>query len=187
MSQNAAIALPGKEQVFHSTFSIERIYPQSPSRVFFAHANEALKRRWLAEGEGWEVFEFKVDFRLGGAETSRFSFRGGPEITYDASFQHIVPDQRIVFVYRMALAGKPLSVSLATVDIEPAGKGTRLTYTEQGAPISTIRTPLRGAKRVRAGCWKDWRRNCRRRRKRVVGSLRKLKFRRYPSSPLIFS
>ena len=133
MNQNAAIALPGKEQVFHSTFSIERTYPQSPSRVFFAHANEAMKRRWLAEGEGWEVFEFKVDFRLGGAETSRFAFRGGPEITYDASFQHIVPDQRIVFVYRMALGGKPLSVSLATIDLVPAGKGTRLTYTEQGA------------------------------------------------------
>ena len=80
MNHNAAIALPGEEQVFHSTFSIERTYPQSPSRVFFAHANEAMKRRWLAEGEGWEVFEFKVDFRLGGAETSRFAFRGGPDI-----------------------------------------------------------------------------------------------------------
>ena len=133
MNHNAAIALPGEEQVFNSTFSLERTYPQSPSRVFFAHANEAMKRRWLAEGEGWEVFEFKVDFRLGGAETSRFAFRGGPEITYDASFQHIVPDQRIVFVYRMALGGKPLSVSLATIDLVPAGKGTRLTYTEQGA------------------------------------------------------
>ena len=33
MSQNAAIALPGKEQVFHSTFSIERISSRSRRRA----------------------------------------------------------------------------------------------------------------------------------------------------------
>jgi uncharacterized protein YndB with AHSA1/START domain len=132
MNQNAARVTAGKEQVFHATFSIERTYPQAPARVFLAHANEAMKRRWMAEGDGWEIFEFKVDFRLGGAETSRFSFQGGPEISYDASFQDIVPNQRIVSVYRMAFAGKPMSVSLATIELEPAGSGTRLTYTEQG-------------------------------------------------------
>jgi uncharacterized protein YndB with AHSA1/START domain len=133
MNQNAAASPAGKQQVFHATFSIERTYPQAPARVFFAHANEAMKRRWMAEGEGWEVFEFKVDFRVGGTETSRFSFQGGPEITYDASFQDIVENERIVLVYRMAFAGKPMSVSLATVELVPAGSGTRLTYTEQGA------------------------------------------------------
>jgi uncharacterized protein YndB with AHSA1/START domain len=132
MSQNAAVSIAGRQQVFHATFSIERTYPQAPARVFFAHSNEAMKRRWMAEGEGWEVFEFKVDFSVGGAETSRFSFQGGPEITYDASFQDIVPNERIVLVYRMAFAGKPMSVSLATIELEPAGSGTRLTYTEQG-------------------------------------------------------
>jgi uncharacterized protein YndB with AHSA1/START domain len=132
MNQNAAISLASKQQVFHATFSVERTYPQTPARVFFAHANEAMKRRWMAEGEGWEVFEFKVDFRVGGAETSRFSFQGGPEITYDASFQDVVENERIVQVYRMAFAGKPMSVSLATIELVPAGSGTRLTYTEQG-------------------------------------------------------
>jgi uncharacterized protein YndB with AHSA1/START domain len=132
MNQNAAMPLADKQQIFHATFSIERTYPQAPVRVFHAHANEAMKRRWMAEGEGWEVFEFKVDFRVGGAETSRFSFQGGPEISYDASFQDIVPDERIVLVYRMAFAGKPMSVSLATIELVAAGSGTRLTYTEQG-------------------------------------------------------
>ena len=92
-----------------------------------------MKRRWLAEGEGWEVFDFIVDFRVGGAESSHFSFQGGPEVSYDATFQDIVTDRRIVFVYRMAVAGKPISVSLATVELAPSGSGTRLTYTEQGA------------------------------------------------------
>jgi uncharacterized protein YndB with AHSA1/START domain len=121
-----------EQSIIHSTFSIERTYPQSPARVFFAHANQAMKRRWLAEGEGWEVFKFTVDFRVGGSEISRFSFRGGPEISYDAQFQDIVPDRRIVFAYRMAIGPHPISVSLSTVELMPAGMGTLLRYTEQG-------------------------------------------------------
>jgi uncharacterized protein YndB with AHSA1/START domain len=38
--------------VAHSTFTIERTYPVSPARVFFAFADKATKRRWLIEGEG---------------------------------------------------------------------------------------------------------------------------------------
>jgi uncharacterized protein YndB with AHSA1/START domain len=41
-----------QHSVIHSTFRIERSYPQPPARVFFAHADQAMKRRWLAEGEG---------------------------------------------------------------------------------------------------------------------------------------
>ena len=50
------------ETVVHSTFSVERTYPASPSRVFSAFADQATKRRWFAEGEGWEVQEFASDF-----------------------------------------------------------------------------------------------------------------------------
>jgi uncharacterized protein YndB with AHSA1/START domain len=57
----------------------------------------------------------------------------GPEITYDAVIQDIVPDRRIVFAYRMAIGPNPISVSLSTVELVPSGNGTRLTYTEQGA------------------------------------------------------
>ena len=69
--------------VIHSTFSIERTFPQPPAHVFFAHANEAMKRRWLAEGKGWTVNKFTLDFSVGGSEISRFRYLDGPEITYD--------------------------------------------------------------------------------------------------------
>ena len=81
----------------------------------------------------WEVYQFDVDFRVGGHETSRFSFRSGPEITNDTQYQDIIDNRRIVITYRMTIGGKPLSVSLATMEFLPDGKGTRLTYTEQGA------------------------------------------------------
>jgi uncharacterized protein YndB with AHSA1/START domain len=79
--------------VVHGTFNIQRRYPVPPARVFFAFSDKATKRRWFVEGEGWEIFDFTFDFRVGGSEMSRFSFTGGPEIRNDTQFQDIVPDR----------------------------------------------------------------------------------------------
>ncbi len=122
-----------QRSVVHSTFSIERMYPSPPSRVFAAFSNQGTKRRWFAEGEGWEVDEFTLDFRVGGREVSRFRFKGGPPMSNDTVYLDIVPDRRIVFAYTMTVGDKRISVSLATVEIAPSGDGTRLVYTEQAA------------------------------------------------------
>src|SRR5687767_7881596 len=112
--------------VVHSTFSVERTYPSPPARVFAAFSNQATKRRWFVEGEGWEIDEFSLDFRVGGRETSRFRFKGGPPMGNDTIYLDIVPDRRIVFTYTMTVSAKPISVSLATVEITPTGDGARL-------------------------------------------------------------
>lgn len=121
------------QRAVHATFSVERAYPASPARVFAAFASQASKRRWFAEGEGWQIDEFSLDFRVGGRETGRFRFQGGPPIGNDTIYLDIVPERRIVFAYTMTVADTRTSVSLATVEIEPAGGGARLRYTEQGA------------------------------------------------------
>ena len=109
--------------VDHSTFSIERTYPSRPARVFAAFANQETKRRWFAEGEGWQVDEFTVDFRVGGREVARFRFKGGPPMGNDTVYLDIVPDRRIVLAYTMTVRGTRISVSLATVEIAPSGAG----------------------------------------------------------------
>jgi uncharacterized protein YndB with AHSA1/START domain len=119
--------------VFHSTFSVERTYPSPPARVFAAFSNQATKRRWFAEGEGWQVDEFTLDFRVGGYEISRFRFKGGAPMGNDTIYLDIVPDQRIVIAYTMTVADMRISVSLATMEFTRSGGGTRLVYTEQGA------------------------------------------------------
>jgi uncharacterized protein YndB with AHSA1/START domain len=119
--------------VVHSTFSVERTYPSPPARVFAAFSNQETKRRWFAEGEGWEVDEFTLDFRVGGREISRFRFKGGPPMGNDTVYLDIVPDRRIVLAYTMIVGDRRISVSLATVEIAASGQGTRLVYTEQGA------------------------------------------------------
>jgi uncharacterized protein YndB with AHSA1/START domain len=125
--ENEEIVSPAR----HSTFRVERRYAQSPSRVFQAFGNKESVRRWRVQDEGCEIHEFTFDFRIGGREVSRFTFAGGPEIRLDAEFYDIVPDQRLVFCYRMRAGSHPLSVSLTTVELASAGPGTRLTYTEQ--------------------------------------------------------
>lgn len=118
--------------VAHATFAVERIYPHSPARVFHALSDEATARRWRAEGEGWQINEFKIDFRVGGGEVSRFRYQGGPEIRLDAQYHEIVSDERIIFAFRMAIGAQPLSVSLTTIELFAEGRGTRLIHTEQG-------------------------------------------------------
>ena len=124
---------PAPLDVAHATFVIERVYPESPERVFQSFTDKEAKMRWYVGGEGWEVFAYTFDFALGGWEKSRFAYQGGPEVTNDTVFLDIVPDRRIVSSYGMTVAGKPISVSLSTLELFAEGEGTRLVYTEQGA------------------------------------------------------
>ena len=117
----------------HGSFTLERRYPAPPSRVFHAFADPSLKRRWYVEGEGWIVEHHALDFRPGGHETSRFRFRGGPPIENHTVVHDVVRDERIVTSYVMAIDGRRISASLATVELEPVDGGTRLRFTEQGA------------------------------------------------------
>jgi uncharacterized protein YndB with AHSA1/START domain len=147
-----------EHRVVHSTFAIERSYSASPARVFAAFSTQATKRRWFAEGKSSEGGEFQMDFRVGGRESSRFRFTGGPEgappkgteIRNDTTYQDIVGDRRIVFAYTMTIADKRISASLATVELLPSGDGTLLVFTEQGAFFEGADGP-----QLREGGWVD--------------------------------
>jgi len=138
-----------ERSVVHATFSIDRTYSAPRAMVFAAFSDTDKKRRWFAEGEGWEIESFNVDFRVGGLETARFRFSGGPLITNDTTYQDIVKDERIIIAYYMTVAGVCISASLATMEfLDAPGGGTLLIYTEQGAYLD-------GADSVRmreAGC-----------------------------------
>jgi uncharacterized protein YndB with AHSA1/START domain len=122
-----------ENSIAHGSFTIERIYPAKPQKVFKAYSDAAIKRRWFAEGEGWDIETYDLDFRVGGSESSRFRFQGGDLITFDATYLDIVQDNRIIIAYGMTIAGRRISASLATTELKPEGAGTKLIFTEQGA------------------------------------------------------
>jgi len=61
-----------------------------------------------------------------------------------------VPNERIVSTYDMHLDDKRISVSLATVELKPAGAGTRLTYTEHGVFLDGYDIPAQREEGTRA-------------------------------------
>jgi uncharacterized protein YndB with AHSA1/START domain len=127
--------------VTHATFVIERTYDAAPARVFAAFADLDSKRRWFGDPEQSEGVEYTLDFNVGGREHIGGRSPGGPAYTFDALYQDIVPGQRIVTTYDMHMDGARISVSLATVELTPAGRGTLLVYTEQGAFLDGLDTP----------------------------------------------
>ena len=116
----------------HATFAIERVYEATAARVFGAWANLDAKAQWMACHPEWKTVEQTLDFRVGGREVHRVGPVGGPLHIFEARYHDIVPDRRIVYAYDMYLGDRKISVSLVTIDLAPAGKKTRLTFTEQG-------------------------------------------------------
>ncbi|BCW90530.1 hypothetical protein sos41_37010 [Alphaproteobacteria bacterium SO-S41] len=119
-------------ELAHHTFTVERVYPQSPAKVFRAHADTAAKRRWFAESTGFIIDSYSLDFKVGGWERTRFRYgEDGPPMTNDCVYHEIAANERMVFSYAMTIGGAPLSVSLSTTELHAEGKGTRLVFTEQ--------------------------------------------------------
>jgi uncharacterized protein YndB with AHSA1/START domain len=119
-----------KHFVTHDSFVIEKVYMDTRDVVFAAWADPELKAKWFTEAE---VF----DFRVGGQEKNQGGspgdHPGGPAYTFNAHYQEIIPDQRIVYSYTMDLGETRISVSVATVEFKHINEGTQLIFTEQGA------------------------------------------------------
>ena len=120
--------------VSHGTFVIERELPYPPSRVFAAWADPKAKAQWFAAPKSIakEVIR-EQDFKVGGKERLRGQWNDGRTSDFRCVYQDIVQDRRIVYSYNMHVNDEKISVSLATVEFEPSGTGTKLILTEQGA------------------------------------------------------
>jgi uncharacterized protein YndB with AHSA1/START domain len=120
--------------VTHASFVIERTFKQAPERVFNAFANPAAKARWFSgPSDQWKEKLRQFDFRVGGREQLIGTWTGGKTSSFDAYYQDIVPNERIIYAYGMKIDGVPISVSLATIEFKRAASGTLLVITEQGA------------------------------------------------------
>jgi len=120
--------------IYTATFTIERQYRHPPEKVFRAFADPRAKQAWFTgPKESWQERERTHDFRVGGTDRVRGVHKGGRESLFVSRYHVIVPHRRIVYVYDMHVDGKLISVSLATIELDEIGGGTRLVLTEQGA------------------------------------------------------
>ncbi|HEV7319171.1 MAG TPA: SRPBCC family protein [Ensifer sp.] len=117
--------------VEHQSFTIERSFKATPEQVFRAFSEPAAKERWFVNVEAGA--KMTHDFRVGGQESGRFSQDDGTTYYDDTIYLDIVENIRIIFAYTMTENDRKISASVATVDIQPDGNGTRLVFTEQVA------------------------------------------------------
>jgi len=125
----------------HATFVIERTYAASPARVFAAWADPAAKARWFGGPGARQERNHELDFRVGGREAFSGGEPGGSVYTFEARYQDIVPNERIISTYDMHMDGTRISVSIATVEFKPADSDTRLIFTEQAVFLDGFDTP----------------------------------------------
>lgn len=116
----------------HATFTIERTYPAAPAKVFKAFADPEAKARWFRGPDEWANEKGVFEFREGGRESNRAGPKGGPVHVFECLYFDIVPNERVVYAYEMYLDKRRISVSLTTIELKPAGAGTKLVFTEQG-------------------------------------------------------
>lgn len=138
--------------VVHDTFVLDRHYPVAPARVFGAFADPDAKRQWWGDPDFEKDAAHVLDFRVGGRESLAGSLPdgSGASFTFDAVYQDIVDDERIVYSYEMTIGGRRISVSVATLEFYPDGEGTRLLLTEQGAYLDGLDTRAQREEGTRA-------------------------------------
>ena len=125
--------MPDRSTQF-ATFTVERDIAAPPTTVFRAFADLDAKRRWFGDPDGSDAAH-TLDFRVGGREHS-----GDGSYTYDAEYQDIVPDERIIYSYGMTIGGNRISASVATIVLRPTDAGTHFRLTEQGVFLDGLDT-----------------------------------------------
>lgn len=129
-----------ERSVAHGVFTVERTYDATPARVFAAWADPKIKGKWYGDPNKEsvaDVFEFKV----GGQELRTGEIEPGQTYRLDSRYYDIVENERIVHAYEVIIDGARTSVSIATVEFKPQGKGTHLVVTEQGTFLDGIENP----------------------------------------------
>jgi uncharacterized protein YndB with AHSA1/START domain len=129
-----------QKSVAHGVFTVERTYDAAPARVFAAWADPKIKGKWYGDPNKESVADV-FEFRVGGRELRTGEVESGQTYSLDSRYYDIVENERIVHAYEVIINGARTSVSVATVEFKPQGKGTQLIVTEQGAFLDGIENP----------------------------------------------
>jgi uncharacterized protein YndB with AHSA1/START domain len=123
----------------HHIFTVSRELDAPPGTVFRVFEAEPLRRIWFRMPGRGAQYEF--DFRPGGRERATAVFPladGGEEqLENHAWWIDIEPDRRLVYGYETIVNDRRMWTALVTIELHPAGAGTRLDWTEQAVFLNS--------------------------------------------------
>ncbi len=118
---------------YHSTLVFRRVLAAPAARVFAALSDPEERSLLGARGDETVILLDEADFRVGGREAFRFGARRNPRFRGRTTYHDIVPGRRIVATDVVYDQEELLSITVATVEIEPRGAGTQVKVTAQVA------------------------------------------------------
>ncbi|WP_163509060.1 SRPBCC domain-containing protein [Fodinicola acaciae] len=113
--------------VTHSTFTLERRFAASVERVFRAWSTPEARKRWMAQGA-----DHSLDFVVGGFETVKGFDSEGRALTFQARYDDIVANQRILTTSTLHAEDQLSTVSVSSVEFSSDGEETVVVVTEHG-------------------------------------------------------
>ncbi|MBW9207567.1 SRPBCC domain-containing protein [Mumia sp. zg.B17] len=144
---------PTLADVQHDTFTVTLELAVPPELVYEAFADPAVRRRWFRLPGRDATYEH--DFRVGGGESARSTFRAvdgtAERLAYDSRFVDLVPARRIVLAYETRVDDVLRWTALVTVALDPTDDGTRLRWTEQVAFVTPTGDGTHDLPHVRGG------------------------------------
>lgn len=117
--------------IVHATLVMERAYNASPARVFAAWESAEARARWSAPTPDVVIKYEEADFREGGRDVVRCIEPGSADYVAQVHYLDIRRDRRIVFAEAVSNGPTRVSTALISVELAPAGAGTRLLLTIQ--------------------------------------------------------
>lgn len=115
----------------HATLTIERTCAAPLERVFAAFADPVERASWGNPSETSAFVYDEVDFREGGMDVFHCGDKRDPQYRGITRYYDIVPNERIVSSEIVAVQGRKLLITMATVTFEPEGGATKVTITAQ--------------------------------------------------------
>lgn len=115
----------------HGTMVKERTYNASPARVFNAWRDIEARTRWSAPTPADKIVYEAQDFREGGLDISHCGRDGELDYTARVTYLSIEANSLIVFTETVSYRGERKSHAQISVELSPAGAGTRLLLTMQ--------------------------------------------------------
>jgi uncharacterized protein YndB with AHSA1/START domain len=120
-----------QSNALHVTLVFERDIPAAVEQVFAAFADADKRIEWSAPSDNTALIYDEANFHEGGQDRFRCGPIADPNIHGTTRYLDIIPNHRIVSSETIAMGGKPLCVSLSTLELTREGDKTKLKTTIQ--------------------------------------------------------